>query len=102
MSKKGIEFTIEIEEIKDYEEFMNNEELLNELQKLVDDVHYGCQIGFTDDDILRCTGKIINETKKECEAEYTIFKGKYKKILEKYYSKVNPIDRMKMYFTTVY
>lgn len=101
MSRKGIEFTIEIEEITDYEKFNSNEKLIEELQKLVNSVKYGCQIGFTDDDLLRCTGTIINETKKECEAEYTIFKGNYKRILEKYYDKVKPIDRMKLYFTKI-
>lgn len=100
MSKKGIEFVIEVEEITDYEKFGKNKKLIEELQKLINNVGYGCQIGFTDDDILKCTGKILNETKKECEAEYTIFKGNYKRILEKYYGKVKPIDRMKMYFTT--
>lgn len=54
MSKKGIEFTIEVEEITDYEKFDNNEELIKELQELVDSVGYGCQIGFTDDNVLRC------------------------------------------------
>lgn len=100
MSRKGIEFTIESEKSLNYEEFNKNSELINQLQRLVDEVGYGAQIGFTDDDILRCCGKIVSYTKKECEAEYTIFKEKYRRILEKHYGKIKLIDRMKLYFTT--
>ena len=54
MSRKGIEFTIDVEEITDDEKFENNTELIKELQKFIDSVDYGCQIGFTDDNVLRC------------------------------------------------
>lgn len=101
MSKKGIEFTMEVEEIKDYDTFMKNENCIKELKELIAVCDYGVAIGFSDDNVLMCQGKIINNTKKECEAEYTLFKGKYARILEKYYGKIKVIDRMKLYFTTL-
>lgn len=54
MSRKGIEFTIDVEEITDYEKFDNNKELIKELHGLVDGLSYDYQIGFTDDNVLRC------------------------------------------------
>lgn len=99
MNKKGIKFTNEVKEITDYEEFNNNNQLINELKGLVDSVDYGVAIGFSDDNVLMCEGKIISYTKKECEAEYTIFKEKYSRILKKYYGKIKVIDTMKAYLT---
>lgn len=101
MSKKGIEFTIEIEEINDYENFNNNKELIDELKEFIQEVDYGAAIGFSDDDVLMFNGKIISYTKKECEAKYTLIKSEFVRILEKYYGKIKPIDRMKLYFTTI-
>ena len=101
MSKKGIEFTIEIEEINDYEKFNNNKELINELKEFIQEADYGAAIGFSDDDVLMFNGKIISYTKKECEAKYTLIKSEFVRILEKYYGKIKPIDRMKLYFTTI-
>jgi len=99
--KKGIEFTIDIEEITDYEEFNKNKNCIFELQKLVNNYDYFLQIGFNERNILMCTGKIVSYTKKECEALYTLFKNDYKRIIEKYYGKVKPIDKMKMYFSLI-
>lgn len=98
--KKGIEFTIDIEEITDFDKFMGNKECILELQKLVNNYDYFLQIGFNERNILMCTGKIISYTKKECECLYTLFKKDYQRIIEKYYGKVKPIDKMKLYFTT--
>ena len=66
MSKKGIEFTIEVEQIDDYEKFNNNEELINELKDFINEIDYGAVIGFSDDNVLMFNGKLISYTKKEC------------------------------------
>lgn len=101
MSRKGIEFTIEVEQINDYEEFNNNEELINELKDFVNKIDYGAAIGFNDNNVLMFNGKIISFTKKECEAKYTLIKSEFVRILEEYYGKIKPIDRMKLYFSTL-
>ena len=100
MSKKGIEFTIEVEQIDDYEKFNNNEELINELKDFINEVDYGAAIGFSNDNVLMFNGKLISYTKKECEAKYTLIKNEFVRILERYYGKIKPIDRMKLYFIT--
>lgn len=97
--KKGIEFTMDVEEITDFDEFNSKEKLIEELKEFIKKVDYGAEIGFNDRNILIFNGKIINYTKKECEAKYTLLKNEYKRILEKYYKNIKVIDRFKMYFT---
>lgn len=96
--KKGIEFTMDVEEITDFDEFNSNEKLIEELKEFIKKVDYA-QIGYNESNILMFNGKIINYTKKECEAKYTLLKNEYKRILEKYYKNIKVIDRFKMYFT---
>ena len=56
MIKKGIEFTMEVEEIKDYEVFMKNENCIKELKELITVCDYGVAIGFSDYNVLLCLG----------------------------------------------
>lgn len=103
MSKKGFEFDLEIENVKEDEKF-NNETMIKEIQELIDTTTFLINdVGFYEDSgNFAIEGKIIRETKKEAEAEYTIFKSKLLRILKKYYDNIKAIDRMKMYFTTIY
>lgn len=102
MSKKGFDFNLEIENVKDDEQF-NNEVMIKEIQELVDITPFPINaVGFYENSgNLAVEGQVCRETKKEAEAEYTIFKEKLLRILRKYYKKIKAIDRMKLYFTTI-
>lgn len=101
MSKKGFNFNLEIENVKDDEKF-NNEVMIKEIQELVGNTPFPIKaIGFYENSgNLVIEGQVCRETKKEAEAEYTIFEEKLLRILKNYYKKIKPIDRMKLYFTT--
>ena len=102
MSKKGFDFNLEIENVKDEERF-NNDNMIKEIQELVDNTPFPIKaIGFYENSG-NLEGQVCRETKKEAEAEYTIFKEKLLRILKKYYTdiKIKGIDRMKLYFTTI-
>lgn len=101
MSKKGFDFHLEIENVKDDEKF-NNEVMIKEIQELVDTTQFPINaVGFYENSgNLAVEGQVCRETKKEAEAEYTIFKEKLLRILKRYYKKIKAIDRMKLYFTT--
>lgn len=101
MSKKGFDFNLEIENVRDDEKF-NNKTMIKEIQELVDNTPFPIkEVGFYENNgNFAVEGQVCRETKKECEAEYTIFKEKLLRILKKYYTKIKAIDRMKLYFTT--
>ena len=101
MNKKGFDFSLEIENVKEDENF-ENQTFINEIQNLIDTTPFLINnVGFFESTgNLAITGQVCRETKKEAEAEYTIFKAKLLKILRKYYKKIKDIDRMKLYFTT--
>ena len=103
MSRKGFDFNLEIENVKDDEKF-NNETMIKEIQELVDTTPFPITVvGFYENSgNLAVEGQVCRETKKEAEAEYTIFKEKLMRILRNYYKKIKAIDRMKMYFTTIH
>ena len=103
MSKKGFDFILEIENVKDDEKF-NNEIMIKEIQELIYTTPFPIKaVGFYEDsENLAVEGQVCRETKKEAEAEYTIFKEKLLRILKKYYQKIKAIDRMKLYFTTIH
>ncbi len=102
MSKKGFDFDLEIENVKDEERF-NNDNMIKEIQELIDTTPFSINdVGFyKNTGNLAVQGQVYRETKKEAEAEYTIFKEKILRILKKYYTdvKIKAIDRMKMYFS---
>lgn len=102
MSKKGFDFDLEIENVKDDENF-NNKIMIKEIQELIDTTPFPIKdVGFYENSgNLAVEGQVCRETKKEAEAEYAIFKEKLMRILKKYYTKVKTIDRMKLYFTTI-
>lgn len=104
MNKKGFDFYLEIENVKDEERF-NNDNMIKEIQELIDTTPFPIKnVGFYENSgNLAVEGQVCRETKKEAEAEYTIFKEKLLRILKKYYTdvKIKGIDRMKLYFTTI-
>jgi len=104
MSKKGFDFRLEIENVKDDDEFNNNTALIEEIKELFAQTPFPLDgAGFCEGtDNLIVSGQIVRETKKEAEAEYTIFKEKILRIIKKYYKKIKGIDRMKLYFTTLH
>ena len=103
MSRKGFNFNLEVENVKDDEKF-NNEVMIKEIQELIDSTPFPIKaVGFyKNSGNLVVEGQVCRETKKEAEAEYTIFKEKLIRILRNYYQKIKAIDRMKMYFTTIH
>lgn len=102
MSKKGFDFTLEVENVKEDEKF-NNEKMIKEIQEIIDTTPFPItEIGFYEDNgNFAIEGQVARNTKKECEAEYTIFKGKLMEVLKRYYTKIKAIDRIKLYFTTI-
>ena len=103
MSKKGFDFRLEIEGVKDDDKFSKNTELLKEIKELFKITPFPLDgAGFDNDgEFLIVSGQVCRVTKKEAEAEYTIFKERLLRILKKYYKKIKGIDRMKLYFTTL-
>ena len=103
MSKKGFDFELEIENVKEDEKF-NNEKMIKEIQEIIDVTPFPIKnIGFYENSgNFAIEGQVVRNTKKECEAEYTIFKGKLMEVLKRYYTKIKAIDRIKLYFTTIH
>lgn len=102
MSKKGIEFTVRCDEITDFEKFNSNEKLIEDLKDLISKYDFPISIGFSDDDKLLTKGKFLNDTKKECHAMFTLYKGQFKKIIEKYYNiKIKLVDECVIDFYTI-
>lgn len=103
MSKKGFDFHLEVENVKEDEKF-NNEKMIKEIQEIIDTTPFPITgIGFYEKSgNLAIEGQVARNTKKEAEAEYIIFKGKLLEVLKKYYTKIKAIDRMKLYFTTIH
>lgn len=103
MSKKGFDFKLEVENVKDDEEFNNNKSLIKEIKNLFSITPFPLDgAGFCENkEYLIISGQVCRETKKEAEAEYTIFKEKLLRIFKKYYKKIKLKDIMKLYFTTL-
>ena len=102
MSKKGFDFNLEIENVKDDEKF-NNEVMIKEIQDLIDTTPFPIKaVGFYENSgNLAVEGQVCRFTKKEAEAEYTIFKEKLLRVFKKYYKKVKIKDIFIMYFTII-
>lgn len=103
MNKKGFDFRLEVESVKDDEEFNNNKPLIKEIENLFSITPFPLDgAGFCEnEEYLIISGQVCRETKKEAEAEYTIFKEKLLRIFKKYYKKIKLKDIMKLYFTTL-
>ena len=102
MSRKGFDFTLEIEGVQKDKNF-ENKDFIKEIQDLIDSTPFPIkEVGFYEDNgNLVIDGQVCRNTKKEAEAEYTIFKEKLLRTLKQYYKKAKPIDRMKLYFQTI-
>lgn len=100
---KGFEFDLELVNVKEDEKF-NNKTMIKEIQEFIDNTPFPINdVGFYENSgNFAIEGKITRQTKKEAEAEYIIFKSKLLRILKKYYDNIKAVDRMKMYFTTIY
>lgn len=97
MRRKKLEFVIISDKPIDYENFCKNDKLINTLNSMEELDKYYLTIGCDDENILKCRGFIISYTKKELEAEYTLFKNKYVRIMKEYYKDLKFIDAMKLY-----
>ena len=86
MSKKGFDFQLEVENVKEDKKF-NNKEMIKEIQDIIDTTPFLIRnIGFYENSgNFAIEGQVVRNTKKEAEAEYTIFKGKILEVLKKYY-----------------
>lgn len=99
---KGFDFKLEIENVKDDEKF-NNDKMIKEIQNLIDTTPFPINdVGFYEDNgNFAIDGQVVRYTKKEAQAEYTIFKEKLLRILKNYYKNIKAIDRMILNFTTL-
>lgn len=104
MSKKGFDFKLEVVNVKDDEEFNNNENLKTEIKNLFNETIFPIDgAGFIENrEYLIITGQVVRDTKKEAKAEYIIFKEKLLRIFKKYYKKVKLIDLVIINFETLY
>lgn len=102
--KKGFDFRLRVENVKDNDEFNNNAELLNEVKELFKITPFPLDgAGFCEnEEFLIISGQVCRDSKKEAQAEYTIFKEKLLRIFKKYYKKVKLTDVMLMFFTTLH
>jgi hypothetical protein len=64
MRRKKLEFVIVSDKSIDYEDFCNNESLINKLNSMEELDKYYLTIGCDDENILKCRGFIISYTKK--------------------------------------
>lgn len=103
MSKKGFDFRLEVENVKDDEEFNNNKTLMEEIKDLFANTPFPLDgAGFCENrEYLIISGQVCRESKKEAQAEYTIFKEKLLRIFKKYYKKIKLNDVLVAYFTTI-
>ena len=102
MSRKGFDFKCEIENVRDDEEFNNNSELKNELKELLfkeTPFYIDAAAFWTNRDFLIINGQVVRESRKEAQAEYTIFKEKLLRLFKKYYKKVKLNDIFLGFFT---
>lgn len=97
MNRKKLGFVIVSDKPIDYEDFCKNELLINKLNSMEELDKYYLTIGCNDENILQCRGFIISYTKKELDAEYTLFKKKYVRIMKEHYKNLKFIDAMKLY-----
>lgn len=104
MSKKGFDFKLEIENVKDDDEFNNNKVLIEEIKELFRITPFPLDgAGFCENrEFLVISGQVCRDSKKEAQAEYTIFKEKLLRIFKKYYKKIKLNDIFLMYFTTLH
>ena len=104
MSKKGFNFRLEVENVKDDDEFNNNTELLNEIKELFTITPFPLDgAGFYENrEFLVISGQVCRDSKKEAQAEYTIFKERLLRIFKKYYKKIKLNDIFVAYFTTLH
>ena len=104
MSKKGFDFKLEIENVKDDDEFNNNKVLIEEIKELFRITPFPLDgAGFCKNrEFLVITGQVCRDSKKEAQAEYTIFKEKLLRIFKKYYKKIKLNDIFLMHFTTLH
>lgn len=104
MSKKGFDFRLEVENVKDNEEFNNNTELINEIKKIFKETPFPLDgAGFCENrEFLIISGQVCRDSKKEAQAEYIIFKEKLLRIFKRFYKKVRLIDIFIAYFTTLH
>lgn len=98
--KYGFDFKLELENIKDDESLkqgigMGIQEIINDTPFPITNVGV-----WNDTNNLAIEGQVCRFTRKEAEAEYTIFKEKLLIFLKHYNKKVKLIDRMKLYFHT--
>ena len=101
MNKYGFDFDLELENVKDDSSL--TQEIGNEIQKVINETPFPIKnVGvYEKSNNLVIQGQVCKFTKKEAEAEYTIFKEKLHRVLKQYYKKVKLIDRMKLYFKAV-
>lgn len=101
VKRYGMDFTLECENVKETEIFQD-QTFINDIQGIINAAVFpitnvGC---YEDNGNFVIEGQIIKDTKKETEAEYTLFKATMLKGLKNYFPKAKGIDRMKLYFTT--
>ena len=100
--KKGMEFTIEFEGVQEDEKWADKN-YTKPIQDAINETVFPIEeVGFYEDTgnfVMK--GTIIKNTKKEVEAEHTLFKERMKRVLKNYGLK-KVIDRMKLYFDTIY
>ena len=103
MSKKGFDFRLRVENVKDDNEFNNNKDLINEIKELFKITPFPLDgAGFCEnEEYLIISGQVVRQTKKEAQAEYTIFKERLLRIFKQYYKKIKLIDVALMFFTTI-
>lgn len=99
--KKGLEFDLEIENIKDDKKF-NDENFIKNLQEFVNKFKIINELGFLERTGNLCiNGQIIGFNKKELRAEYTLFKRDLRDFLSIYYKNFKFIDLMLIDFETL-
>lgn len=100
--KKGMDFTIEFEGVKEDEKW-EDVNYLKPIQDAINETRFEItEVGvYYDTKNLVIKGTIIKDTKKEVTAEFTLFKERMKKVLKSYGLK-KTIDRMKLHFDTIY
>ena len=96
----GVQFTIEWDGVKQSDPIFHNVQFKSEVSKALDDSPFPINtVGYYEDtDNFVVEGEIIRETKKEVDAEFTLFVARMLRVLCKYYPKAKNINRARVYF----